>query len=264
LMVLLVLIFGGLVAASLPLLVGGLAVLGSFTALHALTFVADVSIFAVNISTFLGLGLAIDYGLFMVSRFREELRRDDRTVEDALAATMATAGRTVAVSGVTVAVSLAGLLLFEQQFLVSMGYGGIATVVVCMIGALTVLPALLAVLGPKVNALPIGRRRGGRDRAGAWWGRVAHSVMRRPAVYAAVTVALLAGLGAPFLRINWGAVDASALPEGADARVVAEALETRFPRNATSPIEAVVTGTPDRAALGAHGDRPAPPPRPAA
>ncbi|HLV74188.1 MAG TPA: MMPL family transporter [Vulgatibacteraceae bacterium] len=263
LMVLLVLIFGGLVAASLPLLVGGLAILGSFTALHALTYVTDVSIFAVNISTFLGLGLAIDYGLFMVSRFREELRRDDRTVEDALAATMATAGRTVAVSGVTVAVSLAGLLLFEQQFLVSMGYGGIATVVVCMIGALTVLPALLAVLGPKVNALPIGRRRpppgrpesGERDRSGAWWGRVARSVMRRPVVYAAVTVALLAGLGAPFLRINWGAVDASALPEGADARIVAEALETRFPRNATSPIEAVVTGTPDRAALGAYEDR---------
>ena len=255
LIVLLVLIFGGLVSASLPLLVGGLAILGSFTALHALTYVTDVSIFAVNITTFLGLGLAIDYGLFMVSRFREELRRDDRTVEDALAATMATAGRTVAVSGVTVAVSLAGLLLFEQQFLVSMGYGGIATVVVCMIGALTVLPALLAVLGPKVNALPVGRRRGDRDRAGAWWGRVAHSVMRRPVVYAIATVVLLAGLGAPFLRINWGGADARVMPEGADARVVAEALETRFPGNATSPIEAVVTGTSDRAAIQAYGDR---------
>ncbi|XRQ12073.1 MMPL family transporter [Actinomadura welshii] len=258
LLVLLVLIFGGLVSASLPLLVGGLAILGSFTALHALTYVTDVSIFAVNITTFLGLGLAIDYGLFVVSRFREELRRDGTSVEDALGATMATAGRTVAVSGITVAVSLSGLLLFDQNFLVSMGYGGIATVFVCMVGALTVLPALLGVLGPKVNALSV-RRRGkaaaSAGRADRWWGRVAHSVMRRPVVYAVATVALLLMLGAPFLNINWGGVDAKVMQEGADARVVAEALETRFPGNTTSPVEAVVTGTSDRAAVQAYGDR---------
>ncbi|MFA1540725.1 MMPL family transporter [Actinomadura monticuli] len=254
LLVLLIVIFGGVVSASLPLLVGGIAILGSFTALHALTYVTDVSIFAVNITTFLGLGLAIDYGLFVVSRFREEVERGS-SVEDALAATMATAGRTVAVSGVTVAVSLSGLLLFDQNFLVSMGYGGIATVFVCMLAALTVLPALLAVLGPKVNALPVRRRRASGDRAGGWWGRLAHSVMRRPVVYVVATVALLLALGAPFLRINWGGVDAKVLPDGADARVVAEQLETRFPRNATSPIEAVVTGTSDRAAVQAYGDR---------
>src|SRR5690606_39511318 len=121
---------------------------------------------------------------------------------------------------------------------------------VCMIGALTVLPALLAVLGPKVNALPIGRRRpppgrpesGERDRSGAWWGRVARSVMRRPVVYAAVTVALLAGLGAPFLRIHWGAVDASALPAGADARTRADAPPTPVPRHAPRPLEPDVPG----------------------
>ncbi|MFA1544904.1 MMPL family transporter [Actinomadura chokoriensis] len=254
LLVLLVLIFGGLVSASLPLLVGGIAILGSFTALHALTYVTDVSIFAVNITTFLGLGLAIDYGLFVVGRFREETGRG-RSVEDALAATMATAGRTVAVSGVTVAVSLSGLLLFEQNFLISMGYGGIATVFVCMVAALTVLPALLAVLGPKVDALPVRRRRPSGDRADGWWGRLARSVMRRPVVYMVATVALLLALGAPFLRINWGGVDARVLPDGADARAVAETLETRFPRNATSPIEAVVTGTSDRTAIQAYGDR---------
>ncbi len=252
LLVLLVLIFGGLVAASLPLLVGGIAILGSFTALHALARLTDVSIFAVNISTFLGLGLAIDYGLFMVSRFREELRRDGTSIEDALAATMTTAGRTVAVSGVTVAVSLSGLLLFDQNFLVSMGYGGIATVFVCMAGALTVLPALLSVLGPKVDALSLRRRR--RPSRG-WWGRLARSVMRRPVVYAVATVALLAALGGPFLRINWGGVDAAALPEGTGARTVAEAMETRFPHNATDPINAVVTGTSDRASIDAFGDR---------
>ncbi|GAA0563853.1 MMPL family transporter [Actinomadura livida] len=255
LLVLLVLIFGGLVSASMPLLVGGLAILGSFTALHALTYVTDVSIFAVNITTFLGLGLAIDYGLFMVSRFREELARDGRSIEDAMGATMATAGRTVAVSGVTVAVSLSGLLLFDQQFLVSMGYGGIATVLVCMAGALTVLPAMLGALGPKVNALSIRRRRPAGGRADGWWGRVARSVMRRPVVYATATVALLLALGAPFLGINWGGMDAKVMPEGADARVVAEALETRFPGNVTSPIEAVVTGTSDQGAIQAYGAR---------
>ncbi|SNS81731.1 putative drug exporter of the RND superfamily [Actinomadura meyerae] len=256
LLVLLVLIFGGLVSASLPMLIGGIAILGSFTALHALTYVTDVSIFAVNITTFLGLGLAIDYGLFMVSRFREEVRRDGASVEDAVAATMATAGRTVAVSGITVAVSLSGLLLFDQNFLVSMGYGGIATVFVCMIGALTVLPALLAVLGTKVDALSVRRRRAkapaGQD---GRWGRLAHSVMRRPVVYVVATVALLLALGAPFLHINWGGVDARVMPENADARVVAETLDTRFPRNATNPMEAVVTGTSDQAAIRAYQDR---------
>jgi RND superfamily putative drug exporter len=251
LLVLLVLIFGGLVSASLPMLIGGIAILGSFTALHMLTYVTDVSIFAVNITTFLGLGLAIDYGLFMVSRFREEIGRGS-SVEDALAATMATAGRTVAVSGITVAVSLSGLLLFDQNFLISMGYGGIATVFVCMVAALTVLPALLAVLGPKVNALSVRR---GRRTSRGWWGRLAHSVMRRPVVYVVATVALLLALGGPFLRINWGGVDAKVLPDGADARVVAETLETQFTRNATSPIEAVVTGTSDRSAIQAYGDR---------
>ncbi|OLT30217.1 hypothetical protein BJF79_09970 [Actinomadura sp. CNU-125] len=253
LLVLLVLIFGGLVAASLPLLIGGLAILGSFTALHVLTYMTDVSIFAVNITTFLGLGLAIDYGLFMVSRFREEIGRRDRA--DALAATMATAGRTVAVSGVTVAVSLSGLLLFDQTFLRSMGYGGIATVFVCMIGALTVLPALLAVLGPRVNALSFRRKPSGTGRGEGWWGRLAHSVMRRPVVYATATVALLLALGAPFLGINWGGVDAKVLPADAEARVVAEALETRYPGGSTNPIEAVVTGTSDRTAVQAYGDR---------
>ena len=156
LLILLLVIFGGLIAASLPLAIGGAAILGSFTVLRLLTLFTTVSIYSVNITTIIGLGLGIDYGLFMVVRFREELRRQP-TAEAAVARTVATAGRTIAVSGVTVAVALTSLMLFPEVFLRSMGYGGVATVLVDMVAALTVLPALLAVLGPRVNALRVRR-----------------------------------------------------------------------------------------------------------
>lgn len=149
LLILLAVIFGSLAAASLPLAIGGIAILGSFTALRLLTLVTSVSVYSINITTILGLGLAIDYGLFVVSRFREELHRQP-TVEDAVA-------RTVAVSGVTVAVALASLLLFPEMFLRSMGFGGVATVAVDVIAALTIMAALLAVLGHRVNALRLRR-----------------------------------------------------------------------------------------------------------
>jgi uncharacterized membrane protein YdfJ with MMPL/SSD domain len=261
LLVLLLVIFGGLAAASLPLAIGGIAILGSFTALRLLTLFTPVSIYSVNITTILGLGLAIDYGLFMVGRFREELGRA-ATTEEAVARTVATAGRTVAVSGVTVAVALASLMLFPMTFLRSMGYGGVATVIVDMLAALTVLPALLAVLGPRVNALrirPRRRPRAGRppglavqpglaaqpggtlaaETSGAWY-RLARSVMRRPVVYVVVIVAGLAALGSPFLHISWGGTDARVLPAAAAPRIVTEALNRDFPGNVTSPIEAVV------------------------
>jgi len=241
LLVLLVLIFGGLAAASLPLAIGGIGILGSFTALRLLTLFTTVSIYSVNITTILGLGLAIDYGLFMVGRFREELGRTD-DIEDAVARTVATAGRTVAVSGVTVAVALASLMLFPMTFLRSMGYGGVATVGVDMLAALTVMPALLAVLGPRVNALrvrPLRQPRAADETSGAWY-RLARSVMRRPVVYVVVIVAGLALLGSPFLHISWGGVDAQVLPASAAPRVVTEALDKDFPGNVTNPIEAIV------------------------
>src|SRR6266516_425333 len=225
LLILLLVIFGSLAAASMPLAIGAVGILGSFAALRLLTLVTDVSIYSINITTILGLGLAIDYGLFMVARFREELRGRP-SVEDALARTVATAGRTVAVSGVTVAVALAGLMLFPEMFLRSMGYGGVATVVVDMLAALTVMPALLAVLGYRVNALRIRRSRGGRrmsppaagEASGAWY-RIARSVMRRPVAYVAVIVVVLLALGAPFRSITWGGTDARALPANAAQRV---------------------------------------------
>src|SRR5687768_1908546 len=191
-LVLLVVIFGGLTAASLPLAIGGLAILGSFTLLRLLSLVTDVSVFSINIVTMLGLGLAIDYALFVVSRFREEMARPGATTEDALVRTMSTAGRTVAFSGITVAIALASLLLFPQVFLRSMGFGGMAAVLVAMVGALTVLPALLAMLGHRVDSLRIPRLRRRRGTPGAspvradhhgLWYRLAHSVMRRPVAY---------------------------------------------------------------------------------
>jgi trehalose monomycolate/heme transporter len=262
LLVLLLVIFGSLAAASLPLAIGGIAILGSFAALRLLTLVTGVSIYSINITTILGLGLAIDYGLFMVSRFREELHRQP-TTEDAVAATVATAGRTIAVSGVTVAVALAGLMLFPETFLRSMGYGGVATVLVDMLAALTVLPALLAVLGPRVNALRVRRaaaRPARGEQSGAWY-RLASSVMRRPAVYAVVIVVALLALAAPFRHITWGGTDARSLPAGAPARVVAEALNQDFPGNPASPIEVLtrldgpVTAPAQRAALAAYQQR---------
>jgi trehalose monomycolate/heme transporter len=239
LLVLLVLVFGSVVAAGLPLVIGVVAILGAFTALRVLTAVTDVSVFSVNVVTILGLGLAIDYGLFMVSRFREELGRGLGT-EDAVARTVATAGRTVAVSGLTVAVALAGLLIFPQVFLRSMGFGGMAAVLVAMVAALTVLPALLGVLGPRVDALAVRRP---RARSGAGWARLARSVMRRPVAYAVAVVAVLLALGLPFLRVQFGGIDARALPAGTGSRVVAETLDRDFPANATRPVEAVLTGT---------------------
>jgi len=259
LLILLLVIFGSLAAASLPLAIGGLAILGSFTVLRLLTMATTVSIYSVNITTILGLGLGIDYGLFMVTRFREELHRQP-TVEQAVGRTVATAGRTVAVSGITVAVALTSLMLFPEDFLRSMGYGGVATVAVDVLAALIVLPALLALLGPRINALRIRRsvHRPATDEASGAWYRLARSVMRRPLVYVAViTIALLA-LGAPFLRISWGGTDARTLPAASTVRQVSETLDIQFPANSTAPIEALITlpgpaATPaSSAALGGY------------
>jgi trehalose monomycolate/heme transporter len=263
LLIVMLIIFGSLAAASLPLAIGGIAILGSFTALRLLTLVTTVSTYSINITTILGLGLGIDYGLFMVSRFREELHHQE-TVADAVERTVATAGRTVAVSGITVALALASLMLFPETFLRSMGYGGVATVLVDMLAALSVMPALLAVLGPRVNALRIRRavrRPPVPEGQGAWY-RLASSVMRRPVLYAVPIVVVLLALGSPFLRVTWGGTDATVLPAGSAPRVVTETLGRDFPGNPTAPIESVVqfggpvAGSPARgAALAGYASR---------
>jgi len=271
LLILLLLIFGSLGSAWIPLAVGGVAILGSFTVLRLLAMVTTVSIYSVNITTILGVGLGIDYGLFIVTRFREELHRQAllapggttppippeayrQGVEQAVARTVATAGRTVAVSGVTVALALTSLMLFPEDFLRSMGYGGVATVAVDMLAALTVLPALLAVLGHRVNALRIRRsvQRPVRDETSGAWYRLARSVMRRPLVYVTVITIGLLALGAPFLRVSFGGTDARTLPAASTVRQVSDTLNSEFPANSTAPIEALITGSAKPAQLTAY------------
>jgi RND superfamily putative drug exporter len=268
-LVLLIIIFGSLVSAGLPLAVGILAIVCASAVLRLLTTFVSVSVFALNLVTVLGLGLAVDYALFVVSRFREELDRQP-TVQRALTRTMATAGRTVAFSGVTIAASLASLTLYPETFLRSMGYGGVAVVLLDVVAATTVLPALLAILGHRVNSLRLpvpwvksntkadaeqsasGQRLvDGVAETGGWY-RLAHSVMRRPLVYMVAIIALLAVMGAPFLNVIFGGYTSRVLPVSAPGRVVSETLARDFPSNATNPIQVVVEGVQNPAVIPAY------------
>jgi RND superfamily putative drug exporter len=234
-LVLLIFVFGSVVAAALPLAVGGLAVGGTFAALMAIVSVTKVSIFSLNLTTALGLGLAIDYSLFIVNRFREELRAG-REPDDAVVRTVETAGRTVLFSAATVAVSLAALLVFPLYFLRSFAYAGVAVVVVAAAGAVVVLPALLALLGRRVDSLDLRAailRRFGRDYhqpevGEGFWHRLASWVMRRPVPIAAAIIAITLVLGAPFLGVHFGEPDARVLPPSASTRAAADVLTNDF------------------------------------
>jgi uncharacterized membrane protein YdfJ with MMPL/SSD domain len=250
LFVLSLLFFRSAVAALLPLLVGGLAIVGTFFALRVASEGMSVSIFALNLTTGLGLGLAIDYSLFMVSRYREELARVGPGVQ-ALRNTLNTAGRTVLFSSLTVAAALASLLTFPQRFLYSMGLGGMLVALIAAGIALLVLPAVLALLGPRVNSLApawLERRseRDARPATSGFWYRLSRFVMRRPGRIATASAALLIALGLPFLGIRFVAIDASVLPEGAGPRVVQESLRSDFPPNHTEPLQLVAEAQPGR------------------
>ncbi|MSZ77857.1 MAG: MMPL family transporter, partial [Actinobacteria bacterium] len=226
------LIFGSVVAALMPALVGLVAMLGALAIVRVVASFTEVSIFSVNVISLLGIGLAIDYALFVISRFREELAAlpldDPDASATAIRATMSTAGRTVLFSGLTVAAAMASLLIFPQAFLRSMGYGGIAAVVVAVLAALTLLPAVLRLLGRRVDAGRLPWRRGSALPDGERWGRLARAVMRRPIAVIAVTVVGLLALAGPFLGVRWGSVDYRVLPEDAPAHVAAVKLNTEF------------------------------------
>ena len=233
-------IFRGLVAAALPLLTGGLTILLSLLTLRIVNEGIGMSVFAVNLVIGLSLGLAIDYGLLIVSRYREELARHGPGGE-ALRATLTTAGRTVLFSSITVAIAAASLLVFPQQFLYSMGVGGLAAAIVAGFSALVVLPAVLALLGERVDALsPQSWRRRSRvgteaEEAGFWY-RLSRAVMRRPGRVALASGALLIVLGLPFTRVEFSGADASTLPVSASARQVSDTLDAEFPPQRGTPI----------------------------
>ncbi len=250
LLLLSLLFFRSLVAALLPLMVGALAIVGTFLALRIATEIGTISFFALNLTTGLGLGLAIDYSLFIVSRYREEIAVSGPGLP-ALRRTMATAGRSVLFSSLTVAASMAALLIFPQRFLYSMGLGGVLVSLLAALVALTVLPAVLTLLGTRVNSLSpkFLQRRASKEatrQEDGFWYRLSRFVMARPGPIAAVTAAALLLVAVPALRMNFVSVDAEILPPGDSARVVQEALDRDFAAGDTETIRIVVEG--DRSA----------------
>lgn len=240
-LVLLLFVFRSVIAALLPLFVGVTAIFGTLLSLFIIGSVTDVSIYAVNLTTALGLGLAIDYSLFIVSRFREELQAG-RTNEAAVVRTIETAGKTILISALTVAVSLSALLVFPLYFLRSFAYAGIAVVLLALAGSILSLPALLAVLGQRVNSLRIGKRRVERAESEGAWHRIATFVMRRPIPIATAGVVFLVLLGLPFLRANFGIPDDRVLPTSAQSRQASEILRAEFSGNNAEGFGVVASG----------------------
>jgi RND superfamily putative drug exporter len=248
------LFFRSLVAAALPLLVGGLAIMGTFLTLSLASEVGSVSIFALNLTTGLGLGLAIDYSLFIVSRYREEIAKDGPGLP-AMRRTMATAGRTVLFSSLTVAAALASLLVFPQRFLYSMGLGGASVALFAAAVSLIVLPAVLALLGNRVNAgapkfLQRRAEADARPESAGFWYRLSRFVQRFPGRVAIVSTVLMLTLGLPFWSIEFTSVDAQVLPQEQTARQVDDVLRADFPPFRDTPIDVLVSGA-DRKGIAA-------------
>jgi putative drug exporter of the RND superfamily len=258
----LILVFASLVAAGMPLIVAALAIPTTLAGVYLVAQVTELSIYVQNVATMLGLALAIDYSLFMVSRFREELRKG-RDVPTAVEITVATSGKAVTFSGLAVAIGLSGLLLFEPAALRSFGIGGALVVASSVLYALTFLPATLGMLGPRVNSLGTAalrdrvRRLLGRPEGTAAdavresrWEKMAHWVMARPVMVLIPTLLFLLFLGTPFLRLTQGVPDASVLPPGIESREASVALSNDFRKGETTPIVilAGVDGSPTSAA----------------
>lgn len=253
-LLLLVIVFRSVVSALLPLVVGGVAIAGTFAELSLLGAVTDVSVFAINLTTALGLGLGIDYALLMVSRFREELSAGAPGGE-ALATTVATAGRTILFAAGTVATALTALLVFPLFFLRSFAYAGIGVVLIAAAAALVVAPALLAVLGRRVDAgrLPWRRAQPGPDSPA--WGRLAAAVMRRPALAALPVILGLLVAASPLAHVTFGTLDEGVLRPGSAARQVADRLATGFPSNQQASVDVVLAGAVAPADLDGYAQR---------
>ncbi len=239
-LLLLVFVFGSLVAAGLPMLVGGLAIVGSFFFVWISTQITDTSIFSINLITGMGLGLGIDYALLMVNRFREE-RAADHSVEQSVIRTVNSAGRTVLFSGLTVAIVLAAMFFFPQYFLKSFALGGVVVVFLAIAGALIALPALLAMLGDKVNLIKLTRITS-RARTKGSWASLARFVMRRPLPILLVTLIGLGGLMTLMNGVQFGQVDDRILPASNKAVIANNVIRERFSGREGAPVEILVKG----------------------
>jgi putative drug exporter of the RND superfamily len=235
--IILIFAFGTLVAAGVPVLIGGASVVTTLAALYFIAGIYDMSVFTLTLSTMLGLGLGIDYALFFVSRFREEL--DAYPPAEAVPRTVATAGRSIFFSGTAVLIGLSGLLFFPFMFMRSIGVAGVVVVLVSVLAALTLLPALLGVLGPRINRLAIRRR---RDGAGsAFWSHSAEVVMRHPLAVILLAAAILGTLLYPVGHMKVGIPEATVLPQEYESRAGDDILKRNFEYAALNPIEIVAT-----------------------
>ncbi|CAB4577670.1 MAG: MMPL family transporter [Actinobacteria bacterium] len=238
--ILLAFVFGALVASAMPLIVGVAAILGAFFILYLFTLFTDVSIYALNLTTGMGLGLGIDYALLMVNRFREELRRG-KSVEDSVITTVATAGKTVFYSGLTVLVTLLSLTFFPLPFLKSFGYAGVSVVTIAVIGAIVGLPAILAVIGKKVDKGVI-RKSSIEPKDDGRWAQTARLVMKRPTAVVVLSLIFLGILTAPIANIKFSQGDARMLPATNKAAIATALQAERFAGRTGEPIEIIIKG----------------------
>ena len=236
---LLIWVFRGLAAALLPLVIGGLAVLGSFAGLKLLAHVFDVSVYSLNLAAALGLGLAVDYGLFLVTRYREETARGSPS-EEALKVTMGTAGRAVMFSGLTVAGACAALVIFPQTFIYSMGVGGALTALIAAVAALVVVPPLLPRVAQRTRPGSRTATRIERDLSAGLWYRFSRWVMRHPAPVAVISAIAMLGLAVPALHLRLTFLDSKALPHGLESRTVADTIARDFIPYLEFPISVAV------------------------
>lgn len=244
---LLLIVFRGVIAASIPLLVGMVSVGGTFFVLRLMSEFVDTSVFALNITTAMGLGLAVDYGLLLVTRYREELERNGPGYESHRRLVEA-AGRTIVFSGLTVAAAMAALTLLPQRFLYSLGAGGAIVAVFAAVGALLLVPSLLALLGERVNALSLRRGRSVADESDGWY-RLANGVMRRPVLVAIGSAGLLLLLATPTLGVKLTVPGTDSSPAGSPSREVVATVNRDYPASLGVPVSVVVDGRASNAQL---------------
>jgi len=244
--ILLAFVFGALAASAMPLIVGVAAILGAFFILYLFSLFTDVSVYALNLTTGMGLGLGIDYALLMVNRFREELHHG-KSVEDSVVATMATAGKTVFYSGLTVLVTMVSLIFFPLPFLKSFGYAGVSVVALAVVGAIIGLPPILALMGNKIDKGVI-RKSAITPKEDGRWAQTARMVMKRPTAVVVLSLIILGILAAPVQNIKFAQGDSRMLPASNKAAIATALQDARFPGQTGTPIEIVIFDGADKSA----------------